>query len=232
MVPGLVYFAGLSQRRAHGTSLAATVLFASAGVAVYAYEGHVNLTYALIIIAGSATGVVAGTRLLQSAPTRGLQLGFSLLLGAAAGRFLGGIPVGRGAVDLTALRVAALVVLGVGVGILAGLLGIGGGILIVPGLVFFFEMSELLAKGTSLTVVLVTAAIGSCRNWKYRNVDARGALLTGCAGAASAFGGATLAGELDPRLSSVLIAVLMILIGARMLLGVVSSGRPTRKLQR
>ncbi len=221
MVPGLVYFADLPQRRAHGTSLAATVLFASAGVAVYALEGRINLPYALIILAGSLLGVVAGTRLLQSMSTQGMQVAFAILLGAAAVRFLIGIPEGFESIGLGAASVSALVLLGVGVGMVAGLLGIGGGILIVPALVLFFETTELVAKGTSLLVVLVTAAVGSARNWGYRNMDVRGALITGCAGAFSAFGGAVLAGVVSRRLSSVFISVLMIIVGVRFLLSAV-----------
>ena len=218
MVPGLVYFTNLPQRRAHGTSLAATVLFASAGVAVYALEGRINLSYALIILAGSLAGVIVGTRLLQSMSTQGLQVTFAFLLGAAAVRFLIGIPEGSESIGLHAASISALVLLGVGVGMVAGLLGIGGGILIVPALVLFFETTELTAKGTSLLVVLITATAGSVRNWGYRNMDVRGALLTGCGGALSAFGGAVLAGVVSRRLSSVFIAILMILVGIRFVL--------------
>ena len=221
MVPGLVYFTNLPQRRAHGTSLAATVLFASAGVAVYALEDRINLSYALIILAGSLAGVIVGTRLLQSMSTQGLQVTFAFLLGAAAVRFLIGIPEGSESISLQVVSILALVLLGVGVGMVAGLLGIGGGILIVPALVLFFETTELIAKGTSLLVVLITAATGSIRNWGYRNMDVRGALLTGCGGAFSAFGGAVLAGVVSQRLSSVFIAILMILVGVRFILSAV-----------
>ena len=217
MVPGLVYLLGLPQRMAHGTSLAATVLFASAGVGVYGIEDRINLPYAGIILAGSAFGVLAGTRLLQSVSIRGLQLLFALLMCAAAGRLLSGLPGGTETIRLGPGSVAALITLGVAVGIVAGLLGIGGGILIVPSMVLFFQSTELEAKGTSLLVVLVTAAIGSVRNWRYRNLNVQAALLIGIGGAASAFAGAMLAGVLNPRLSSVLIAVLMLIIALRIL---------------
>ncbi len=68
--------------------------------------------------------------------------------------------------------------LGLLVGVLSGIIGIGGGILIVPTLVFFFHMSQHKAHGTSLGAVL--APIGALAFWAYYkagNVDLKAALL-------------------------------------------------------
>src|ERR1035438_8567530 len=44
--------------------------------------------------------------------------------------------------------------LGIGAGVLAGMIGIGGGLVIVPALVYFFKMEQHTAQGTSLAVML------------------------------------------------------------------------------
>jgi uncharacterized membrane protein YfcA len=70
--------------------------------------------------------------------------------------------------------------LGLIVGVLSGVVGIGGGILIVPVLVFFFHMSQHKAQGTSLGALL--APIGALAFWEYYkagNADLKAALLIG-----------------------------------------------------
>jgi uncharacterized protein len=67
--------------------------------------------------------------------------------------------------------------LGLLVGVLSGIVGIGGGILIIPALVFFFHMSQHKAQGTSLGALL--APIGALAFWEYYragNVDVKAAL--------------------------------------------------------
>jgi uncharacterized protein len=55
--------------------------------------------------------------------------------------------------------------LGIGVGVLSGFVGIGGGILIVPALVYIFHMNQYRAQGTSLGALL--APIGALAFWEY-----------------------------------------------------------------
>ncbi len=69
-------------------------------------------------------------------------------------------------------------VLGVAVGVISGMIGIGGGIFIVPALVYFLKMTQHRAQGTSLGALL--APIGIFAFWEYYkagNVDVRGAIL-------------------------------------------------------
>jgi uncharacterized protein len=74
--------------------------------------------------------------------------------------------------------ILAYIVLGLLVGFLSGVVGIGGGVLIVPALVYVFRMSQHKAQGTSLGALL--APIGALAFWEYYkagNVDVRAALL-------------------------------------------------------
>jgi uncharacterized protein len=77
------------------------------------------------------------------------------------------------------LELLLVVVLGVGTGVLAGLFGVGGGILFVPILVFFFDMGQVEAEATSLLAILPTVAAGTWRQHRYGNVHWRAALLLG-----------------------------------------------------
>jgi hypothetical protein len=70
------------------------------------------------------------------------------------------------------------ILLGLVVGVISGIVGIGGGILIIPALVYFFHMSQHKAQGTSLTALL--APIGALAFWEYYkagNVDLKAGLL-------------------------------------------------------
>ena len=85
IVPGLV-FAGMDQRLAHGTSLAAVVPIAVASLITYASGGNVDWPAALWLSVGAAGGVVIGTKLLHILPVRTLGLLFSAVLVASAVR--------------------------------------------------------------------------------------------------------------------------------------------------
>jgi uncharacterized membrane protein YfcA len=68
--------------------------------------------------------------------------------------------------------------IGLAAGALAGLFGIGGGILIVPALVLVVGMTYKRALGTSLAALLLPVGVLAAREyWKTGNVDVRGALL-------------------------------------------------------
>jgi hypothetical protein len=75
------------------------------------------------------------------------------------------------------LVVAVYVGIGLVAGVLSGIFGIGGGIVIVPSLVFFAHMSQKTATGTSLAaIVLPVGALGLVTYWRAGQVDVRAAL--------------------------------------------------------
>ena len=61
-------------------------------------------------------------------------------------------------------------------GLISGLFGVGGGILMVPAMIFFLEMSPRAAIGTSLAVIVPTAIIGTFQHFQMGNVQWRVAL--------------------------------------------------------
>lgn len=79
---------------------------------------------------------------------------------------------------------------GVGIGVISGLVGIGGGALLIPILVYFYGMSQHKAQGTSLATLLLP--IGFFAYWEYQkagNVDLKLAILLALGFAAGAYFG-------------------------------------------
>lgn len=210
LVPGFVLLLGMDQRLAHGTSLAAILPIALAGVVGYAAHGSVDLPAGALLALGAAGGAVLGTVLLDRLPLRVLRLGFALLMVAAALRLFSAPDTGHGSRSVNLAVAVALVAIGAGAGLLAGLLGVGGGIVMVPGLVLLLGVSDVLAKGTSLLVIIPTALAGTARNLSAGNTDLPVATAAGLSGAVSAVAGSLVAVHLDPKVSRILFALLLI----------------------
>ena len=218
IVPGLVIAAHMSQRLAHGTSLAAVVPISIASVLSYTVHGNVDWTVAVWLAIGAVAGAVIGTRLLHVLPQRTLAIIFIAVLVASALRlFLATDADGRG--DLSPASVIALVVLGLVTGILAGLLGVGGGIIMVPAMILLFDIEPVVAKGTSAAVIIAAAIMGTWRNRANDNTDLRAAAVIGASGIVTAAIGGTLADKMSDDLSNVLFATLLLIVAARLAWG-------------
>ena len=94
-------------------------------------------------------------------------------------------------------------------GILAGLLGVGGGIVMVPAMILLFGIPPVIAKGTSAAVIIPTAVMGTWRNRQKGNADLRAAAIIGVAGIVTAALGGILADKMSDDLSNVLFATLL-----------------------
>ena len=71
-----------------------------------------------------------------------------------------------------------ILLLGLGVGVLVGLLGIGGGIVLVPAMVSLLHFDQHMAQGTSLFILLPPSGLGALHEyWKKRQVDLRAGIL-------------------------------------------------------
>lgn len=71
-----------------------------------------------------------------------------------------------------------ILLLGLGVGVLVGLLGIGGGVVLVPALVYLLHVDQHLAQGTSLFILLPPIGLGALREyWKQGQVDLNAGIL-------------------------------------------------------
>jgi uncharacterized protein len=97
------------------------------------------------------------------------------------------------------MDVAGLIVVGFVAGMASGLLGIGGGVLFVPALVFFLDQSQLEAQATSLVAVTIVATVGAWRQHGYGNVRLRDGLLIGVLSPLGVVAGTALANGLGER---------------------------------
>ena len=112
--------------------------------------------------------------------------------------------------------VAALLATGFVAGVLAGLLGIGGGVVMVPAMMLVLGLAPVVAKGTSLAVIVPTAIIGTWRNRRNLNVDLRAATVVGLSGAGCAVIGAMVAEQLPDRASNLMFAGLLLSVALRL----------------
>jgi uncharacterized membrane protein YfcA len=111
--------------------------------------------------------------------------------------------------------ILAAALLGAGAGVLAGLFGVGGGILFVPTLTLVLGLSQLHAEATSLLAILPTAAVGAWRQQRYGNVRWRSALILGLAAIAGVEAGVQIAEQLPQDTLRRLFGVLMLIVAAQ-----------------
>lgn len=216
IVPGLVIIAKMDQRLAHGTSLAAVLPIAASSAVTYALHGNIDWPVALFLAVGAVTGAVLGTRLLHVLPHRALSIVFAVVLLVSAVRLF--IPMtAEGRIELSVPMCIALVFVGLATGVLAGLLGVGGGIILVPAMILLLGVPPVIAKGTSLAVIIPTAVMGTWRNRRRNNADIRAAALLGAAGIVTAFMGAWVADRMSDDLSNSLFAALLVVVAVRLL---------------
>ena len=105
---------------------------------------------------------------------------------------------------------------GIAAGILSGLFGVGGGIVFVPALVVFFDLSQVDAESTSLVAIIPVALVGAYRQHRYGNLRVRDGALIGLLSAAGGAGGVALANVLPERALEIGFAGLTLVIAAQL----------------
>ncbi|MEZ6017831.1 MAG: sulfite exporter TauE/SafE family protein [Planctomycetota bacterium] len=164
-VPLLHYGFGLPLRRSVATSLA--LVFATSTAATLAElvhaDGALLWSVALPLIGGALVGSKYGFKLSKRIPDLALKGLFLVALSLVGARMwwmpAGPIQPAPGAHVLAALEVASVIVLGLLAGAIAPLLGIGGGLVVVPGLLFLLpDIGGLGARAASLAMAVPNAA--------------------------------------------------------------------------
>jgi uncharacterized protein len=112
--------------------------------------------------------------------------------------------------------VIGVIAIGLAAGVLAGLLGVGGGVLFVPGLVLLVGLNQHHAEATSLLAIVPVAIVGTYRQDRYGNVRRADALLLGVLSIAGAAGGVVLANALSGALLRDAFAALMVLVAVQL----------------
>ncbi|RFA11682.1 hypothetical protein B7R22_18375 [Subtercola boreus] len=216
MVPLLTTFAKLNQRVAAATSLAALIPTSIVGTITYLAVGEIDVLAAGFVSVGAIVGAILGSKLLKRIPLTWLRWMFIVFILLVAARLFFTTPVRGAPLDFSASIAIEYVVLGLAMGILSALFGIGGGIIAVPALISVFGISDLVAKGTSLAVMIPTSAVGTFTNWRNGTVDIRVGLVLGVSAAIASVPGAALSLALPARLSTVLFGILLVAVAAQL----------------
>lgn len=112
-----------------------------------------------------------------------------------------------------------LVVIGIFAGILSGFVGVGGGVVIVPALVYILGMTQYQAQGTSLFVLLLPVGILAVHNyWKTSNINWQFGLIIALTFVIGGFIGSKLALRISPSLVKLIFGVIMAYVSFRMIL--------------
>jgi uncharacterized protein len=218
-VPLLILLTAFSPHVATAVSLGAIGITASAGTILYAVQGgHVEPGYALLVGLPAAAGAVVGTALQQRLTGRALVLSFAAFLAVLALWLLLSAPAEAdtaGVGDARWWRIAAGIGLGLVAGALAGLFGIGGGLLFVPTLVWL-GLGQLEAEATSLLAILPTVAAGAWRQHRYGNLRPRAALVLGLSSVVAVEAGVLVAKALPESTLQTLFALLLLGVAAQL----------------
>lgn len=114
------------------------------------------------------------------------------------------------------MEVVIGLLVGLVAGIASGVAGIGGGVVMVPAMVFLLSLSQTTAQGTSLLAILFTSVAGTVVNVRNGYVDLRQSALMGFGGMAAAQVGKTAALSIDADLLQRLFGILVLYAGLRM----------------
>ena len=111
-----------------------------------------------------------------------------------------------------------LILIGIAAGMLGGMVGVGGGIIIVPALVFFLGFSQKLAQGTSLGILLLPVGIlGVMQYYKEGYVDIRVMLIISFGFLLGSLFGSKIALSLPQGAVKKIFAILMLVVAVKML---------------
>jgi hypothetical protein len=226
LVPAMVYLIGLTQHQAHGTSLAAITFIVLLGAITYNANGEMNWLIAAELAVGGVFGAMIGARICNKISARHLRRYFGIFLMVVAGRMVwdviaakfGGAPVNSHMSLISPHGLGALAVIGVGVftGILSGLMGVGGGIIMIPAMIYLMGLSQKLAQGISLAVIIPVSISGALIHASHGNVRKEVGVWLVVGGVSGGLIGAWLAMRLPSDILRATFGAFLIILGGMM----------------
>lgn len=220
LVPVLVLLLHLHQKNAQATSLVMVSMAALAGAITYAVADFVAWLPAAFILLGGIAGSLIGSSVVRRTADYRLQIAFGLVLIAAAARLLWPTEFSGNLdpPDVTILIGLTYALSGLAMGLLSALFGIGGGILLIPVLVAFFDFPQQLAAGTSLAVMAPIAMVGAWRQSRTGATDWRTGSRFGLASIPGSVLGATAAVLVSGEIVRTAFALLITVVAIQMLI--------------
>jgi uncharacterized membrane protein YfcA len=123
--------------------------------------------------------------------------------------------------------VVEIVLIGLLAGVLAGMLGIGGGALFVPALVAIVGLSQVDAEATSLLAIVPVALVGAWRQHRYGNLRVQDGAIVGLLAIPGAVGGVALVNALPERVVEVAFALLQLFVAWQLVRRALRTPTPT-----
>jgi len=112
-----------------------------------------------------------------------------------------------------------LIVIGILAGILSGFVGVGGGVIIVPALVYALSMTQHEAQGTSLFILLLPVGILAVNNyWRSGNINWKFGLIIAFTFVLGGYIGSKIALRISPAIVKLTFGLLMAYVSFRMIL--------------
>ncbi|MEW6376299.1 MAG: sulfite exporter TauE/SafE family protein [Thermodesulfobacteriota bacterium] len=157
MLPLLTFIGKVPLKLATGTDLVHVFIVATTGMLSYFRKGMVDLKAGLIIgIAGVAGGFI-GSFICISLSSHFLQLLYLFVIGLAIALLFIPLKLEDENYEKGNFNKPFGISIGFGVGSLAGLLGVGGGFIIIPFMIYFLKIPLRVAIGTSLLIILISS---------------------------------------------------------------------------
>ena len=216
MIPFMVDFLKLDQHKAHGTNLVTIVFTGIAGAIAYGLGGAIDVTAAVLLAAPAILTTRAGCHFAHSLPAWKLKRYFGyflifmslLLLAKPYLPRIHGLETGWP-------QYAILLLTGVFLGFLSGMLGVGGGVIMVPAMVLLTGFTQHTAQGTSLLAMVPIGSVGAYTHWTLGNVktDILAGMIAGIL--IGAYVGGTLAHYFSDASLRAVFAAVLIWTGAR-----------------
>ena len=170
LVPLMVGVLYLPQYEAHGTSLAVIFPMALAGAIMYGVMGYFKWDVFLLFSFGGAIGVFVGAKMMTYVPERRLQWFFGLFLICVGFVMVLTHSVAGAEHKIRALQYFEFIITGFVAGILSGILGVGGGVVLIPMIVLLAGVDQHTAQGISLAVIAIITFFGAFTHSRQKHV--------------------------------------------------------------
>jgi uncharacterized membrane protein YfcA len=215
MVPAMAYLLRVRPHRAHGTSLAVMIPVAIAGVFRYHRAGNVAWGLVIPLAVGSVLGALIGGTAANAMRGSVLKtlLGVLVVATGFAMMMVRAVHAPAAALGASAALIGAV---GLAAGAVSGLLGAGGGIVMVPAVVFLLGQDQHVAQGVSLAVIVPVSAFGTWIHARHGNVIPTLAFWLAVGGVIGALGLGAVVQGLSSALLRALFGIFLVIVGLTM----------------
>jgi uncharacterized membrane protein YfcA len=178
IVPVLRLFFGLDPATAAGTSLALVIANSASGATTYLLQRRVHVRIGLLIAAGGLPGSVAGAIAVKNLPAHLFDWLFAAFLLIVAAdmvynreRRLHGRDEARDVRQIVGMPWPRALTAGFAVGFISSLFGVGGGVVLVPALLYFSDLPAHAISATSHFGIVLTSPVGFVTHYLQRDIS-------------------------------------------------------------